>query len=73
MGEETSEELELEMERIKQTKAYKYHGVILSKDENSTDDINKFGEGKRVIPQLNSVLWNNKICSKQHMMWRHRK
>lgn len=62
VGDDELEDIEIETEKIKGCKTFKYLGVTLSCNGKSSDDINnKIGQGKRAIRQLNPILWNDKI------------
>jgi len=64
-GENDRQDLDVGQHKLKNCATFKYLGVTLSNTGKSNEDIkNKIGQGRRVIRQLNSVLWNNKIRSK---------
>lgn len=66
VGDDELEDIEIETEKIKGCKTFKYLGVTLSSNGKSSDDINnKIGQGKRAIRQLNPILWNDKIKKEQ--------
>lgn len=65
VGDEEMEDLEIGTSTIQNVSSFKYLGVTFSKNGKSTQDvINKIGQGRRVINQLNSVLWSGKISKK---------
>lgn len=65
VGDEHSNDLLIDNGKIKLVKSFKYLGVTLSSVGRSYQDItNKIGQGKRVIRQLNSILWSDKITRK---------
>ena len=59
------DDLDVGSVKVKNTKRFRYLGVLFTDDGKSTTDINnKIGQGKQVISQINSVLWNNKVKKK---------
>lgn len=65
VGEEHVDDLDLGTTKIRHCNSYKYLGVTISSKGKSREDIiNKIAQGKRVIRQLNSVLWNNKVTKR---------
>ena len=65
VGNEEKQNLDADNCEIKHCSSFKYLGVTLSTNGKSVEDItNKIGQGRRVIRQLNSLLWNKKIANK---------
>lgn len=61
-GEGHNNDLPTDTTVVKGCNSFKYLGVTLSSTGRSHADIsNKIGQGKRVIRQLNSILWNGHI------------
>ena len=62
---EAGNDLSLDNNSIRNTNQFKYLGVTLGKTGKSDLDItNKINQGRRVIGQLNSVLWSKEISKK---------
>ncbi|XP_030753978.1 uncharacterized protein LOC115880821 [Sitophilus oryzae] len=66
VGDDEREDLDVGIGIIKNVCTFKYLGVTFTTNGKSTQDIaNKVGQGKRVIGQLNSLLWSDKISQKK--------
>ena len=64
-GNDNADDLEIGRYKIKQCSSFKYLGVTLTTNGKSSEDINnKIGQGRAVIGQINSLLWNKKISNK---------
>ncbi|XP_030754900.1 uncharacterized protein LOC115881517 [Sitophilus oryzae] len=54
---------------IKHCSKFKYLGVTLSSDGKSNENIsNKIGQGRRIIRELNSLLWSDRISRRIKQM-----
>lgn len=63
VGNDDHSDLDIGMGKtIKHCSKFKYLGVTLSSDGKSNEDIsNKIGQGRRIIRELNSLLWSDRI------------
>ncbi|XP_030752386.1 uncharacterized protein LOC115879632 [Sitophilus oryzae] len=69
VGDDEREDLDVGIGTIKNVCTFKYLGVTFTTNGKSTQDIaNKVGQGKRVIGQLNSLLWSDKISQKTKIL-----
>lgn len=62
-------DMQIGNETIKLCSSFKYLGVTISSTGKSTEDIlNKVGQGRNAIRQLNSLLWSKSISAKTKTM-----